>query len=379
MIGGTIMLFLARLLFRDIGKNIGKREVILRIGVSTLSILFAVYHVFFFICFALLYKLYAILPINLICILLYIFVVLMNRHKVSAASGVIFAIIPAIYAIVCVYLIGWELGAQWYLVALITPIHMIYEKFSVMERRLCVLIPIISMALLCYMVMLGQEPVYSGQTFVFMQFANIFLAIVVGMMSAEVLQFSSLFNQRRYQNKIANLTDESNRDPLTKMFNRRYVENVLTNIFWDESTNRERIFIASIDIDHFKNINEEYGHETGDDVLKKFAQVMLKGFRGTDVAARWGGEAFLVILNDTDERGALKALENFKNKLKYAEFFIDDERKIDVTVTMGFVSCNVNDSYAECIMRSDEALSYGKGNGRDLIVNYRDVPGAKSF
>ena len=237
------------------------------------------------------------------------------------------------------------------------------------------------MAFLCYMVYIERMPTYGAQTHMILEYGNILLSMLVGIMAAEVLLFSSLFNQRRYQNKIANLTDEANRDPLTKMFNRRYIENMLTNLFWDENAIRERVFIATIDIDHFKAVNDEYGHESGDDVLKKFAQVMIKGFRGTDIMARWGGEAFLVVLNDTDERGALKALENFKNKLKYSEFIIEGEeaKKIDIEVTIGFVSCIVDDSYSECIMRSNVALTYGKNSGRNIIVNYRDVPGAKSF
>ena len=375
------MIFLARLLFRDIGMNIGKREVVFRIGISTMSVLFAVYHTFFLICFAI-YGYYTVLPINVISIVLYICIISMNRHKLSGASGIIFIFIPSVYALACVYLFGWGIGAQWYLIALISPVYLIYEKFSVTERRLCVLTLILCMVFICYLGHLQYSPVYAGNSFALLEIANILLAMLIGVMAAEVLYFSALFNQRRYQSKIANLTDEANRDPLTKMWNRRYIENALTNLFWDEATNRDRTYVATIDIDHFKNVNDEYGHEAADDILKKFAQVMIKGFRGTDVPARWGGEAFLVLLNDTDERGALKALENFKAKLKFAGFTIDDEHeehKVEINVTIGFVCCTVDDSYTECIMRSNMALTYGKNNGRNMIVNYRDVPGAKSF
>ena len=372
------MIFLARLLFRDIGMNIGKLEVIFRIGISTLSVLFAAYHIFFAVCFAIL-GFYTVLPVNLISIALYVLIVIMNKNKMSGASGVIFILIPSIYAIFCVVLFGPGVGAQWYLLALVAPVYMIYEKFSVMERRLCVLTLFIVMTLVCYIGGLQRTPVYGGQSFVIMETANILLAMVVGIMAAEILYFSIMFNHHRYQSKIANLTDESNRDPLTKLWNRRYIENALTNLFWDEAAKRERAFVAMADIDHFRNINDEYGHEAGDDVLKKFGQAMLKGFRGTDVVARWGGESFLVLLNDTDERGALKALENFKAKLKHSEFIINENQKIDLKVTVGFVACSVDDSSAECIKRSNVALAYGKDNGSDMIVNYRDVPGAKSF
>jgi diguanylate cyclase (GGDEF)-like protein len=371
------MIFLAQMLFRDIGRNIKKSEVVYRVGISTLSILFALFHAYFCILFAV-YGLYSLIPVSLICLVLYIFIIMMNRKRESGTSGMLFVFVPASYALICVYMFGWNFGAQWYLLALIAPVYLIYEEFSSIERRLCIFLLIISMLLVYYIVLFMPRSLEWETSYTVLEVSNVLLALFVSVMAAEVLRFSSMFSKRRYRSKLANLTDESNRDPLTNLWNRRYIENALTNLFWDDAVSRERTFIASVDIDHFKAVNDEYGHNMGDDVLRKFAQIMNKAFRGTDLTARWGGETFLVILNDTDEKGAIKALENFRSKLKYSDFVVDDV-KFDIGVTIGYVSCNVDETYEECIMRSNVALSYGKSNGRGIIVNYRDVTGAKSY
>jgi len=297
----------------------------------------------------------------LFCIACYLLIITLNRHRFSQPTGFLFVILPSLYAVVSIYLFGWDIGAQWFLMALIIPVFIMYEKFPRGIRRLYVIF-FFAMMLLCLYIPTQFEPNYAGSWVYVMNIVNISLAMFSGVLSAEIINFSSMFNQRRYQSKIANLSDEANRDPLTKMWNRRYIENVLTNLFWEDIAKRERTFIAAIDIDHFKEINETYGHEIGDDVLKQFAQVMLKGFRSADVTSRWGRETFVVILNDTEEKGVLKALENFKGKMQYAGFSAGDE-KLDIKVTTGLVCCNASDNYIDCINK---------------IMNYSEVAGAKS-
>lgn len=371
------MIFLARLLFRDFGKNINKHEVVFKVGISTMSVLFAALHVYFCICCAI-YGLYSLIPFSVCAIALYIAIVFMNQKKVSGASGAIFVLIPIVYAIACAYMAGWDFGAQWYLLALVGPVYLIYEEYSAAMRRLCLILLIISMIFISYVALFNANFPVQARQYLVLEVSNVFLAILVSVMAAEVIHFSNVLSQRRSKSKLATLTDEADRDPLTSMWNRRHIENTLINLFWDDTVNRGRTFVASIDIDHFQRINDEYGQEAGDDILKKFAKVMTNSFRGTDVVARWDGEAFIAVLNDTDDTGALRALENFKNKLKDSDIAIN-ERKIDINVTIGFVSCNVDDTYKECIARSAAALTHGKESGCDVIVNYRDVPGAKSY
>ena len=371
------MIFLARLLFRDIGKNIKKSEVVFRVGISTLSVLIAAFHAYFCICFAI-FGLYSYIPISIACLALYIIIIMMNRKKVSGSSGILFVLVPAVYAVTCVYLLGWDFGAQWYLLALIAPVYLIYEEFSSAQRRLCISLLIISMLLVYYITILMPQLSGGAQSNRALEVSNVLFAMLVSLMAAEVIHFGNMFSKRRYKNKLANLSDESNRDTLTNLWNRKYIENALTNLFWDDTVNRERIFIASVDIDHYKKIIEDYGHDMADSILKKYAQTISKAFRGTDIIARWEGDAFLVVLKDTDEEGAFRALENFKNRVRGMDLSVN-ENKFDIRVTIGYVACNADETYDGCIKLSNDALTHGKNKGRDLIVNYRDVPGAKNY
>ena len=351
------MIFLARLLFRDMGKNVKKGEIVFRAGISTLSALFALFHAGFAVCFAV-NGFYTAVPVNLFFLALYLLVISMNRRKASEASGILFVLIPAAYAVAGVYSFGLSFGAQWYLLALIAPVYMIYDEFSPGTRKISVILLILSMALVYWLELFMPHYLAVGEPFFILEITNILLAVVVSLLAAEVMIFSNMLSRHRYKNKLANLTDDSGKDPLTGMWNRKYIENVLVNYFWDENANRERSFAASIAVNN----------ELSEDGFKNLAQVMMKSLRGTDVIGRWDGGLFLAVLNDTDENGAMKALENFNEKVKSAG-----------SVTIGFVALSVDDVYEDCIGRSNAALKYGMEKGTDAIVNYRDIPGAKKY
>jgi len=369
------MLFLVRFLFKDIGKIIDKREAVFRIGVSTLSFMFIVFHIIFF-AFALITNgLQIMMPINLMCILIYILIILMNRNEASAASGIIFAIIPAFYAAVSVYLIGWELGTQWYLLALIAPLHILNANFSMVQRQLCVAIPVFAMLFSGYLTFFQPDSTGVGDDFILMQFINILLALVTGAVAARAFSFCNTFNNSASdQKKIDTLSKVASTDQLTQLSNKSHLQNALGNIFRDEDVNRARIFTVLINIDDFRLINEKYGNENGDEVLKKVAEVITACFRKTDIKARWGGDTFIIVLNDTNEQGVKIALEKFRRMVKDADIVVNDSTPVEVNVTMGYSAFDEEDeSYMECIKRSDEALIHGKKNGKNTVVNYDEL------
>ena len=366
-------MLLARLLFSNIGKITDKHEAVFRISLSTLSAMFVAFHIVFILFFIVIHQIYVVLPINIICILLYTLAILMNRHKANAAAGVIFSFAPSLYAVACIYLVGWELGAQWYLIALIAPVYMINEKFAEDHRKLCLAILAFAMVLVCYMTFFLLPPLGMGEPFVIMQFLNIFLSIVTGVAAAGVFSFCNSFNSLSEHGKLNMLSGAAKIDGLTNIYSKKYFENVLVNVYRDEEVDRKRIYLAAINIDNFRLINEEYGNKFGDIVLKYFAEVMTTSFRSTDVSARWGGDTFVVLLHDTDENGAITALEKFKSKLEETELIIHEWQYIELKVTIGFVSCDFEDSHSESIKCADEALVYGKKNGRNIIVNYNDI------
>lgn len=124
------------------------------------------------------------------------------------------------------------------------------------------------------------------------------------------------------------------------------------------------------DVDNFKNINDTYGHDCGDLVLKDVASMMSSVLREEDVIARWGGEEFLLMLPDTDLTGGKSVAEKIRNVIEKATFHYD-EKQVSVTVTLGVAALGQNVGFDESIKNADKALYQGKNMLRNCVVVYQ--------
>lgn len=125
-------------------------------------------------------------------------------------------------------------------------------------------------------------------------------------------------------------------------------------------------WIAVCDIDHFKQVNDNFGHLIGDEVLVSLAQVMRQAFRFDDQLFRFGGEEFIALLQPTTENFALATLERFRKQVEKHPFW----RVGQVTVSIGFSALRLDDSPSAAIDRADEALYYAKRHGRNRVESY---------
>ena len=160
-------------------------------------------------------------------------------------------------------------------------------------------------------------------------------------------------------------------DALTKLYNRRYFENVSEREFLRAVRYKTPLTFAVIDIDFFKKINDTYGHQCGDMILKEVAYVINESFRKTDYVFRYGGEEFVVILTDTDENSALCPIERLRERVEKSEFDFDGQ-KVKATISVGFSSDTLNSENAyDLFGRADKALYVAKENGRNQVRIYR--------
>lgn len=159
---------------------------------------------------------------------------------------------------------------------------------------------------------------------------------------------------------------QAKHDHLTQLLNRRGAQQCLEREYAGMLRNNRKLSIAIADIDRFKRINDTLGHEQGDEVLRQISNVFSSRLRAQDVLARWGGEEFMFIFTDTDEAGAVKALEYIKDKLNKAPLNINGS---DIHVTSSFGVSEVSaDVGISCAIRlADQALYYAKDNGRDCV------------
>lgn len=162
-------------------------------------------------------------------------------------------------------------------------------------------------------------------------------------------------------------------DPLTGLLNRRSFDDTISGIleksFRTSQINRsgsDGASLAVFDIDHFKRVNDTFGHAIGDEVLILFARQMERTFRVADVLYRFGGEEFLAILLDVDEEKAFLALERFRDNIATHHF----PQVETVTVSIGFVMVNGVDFPLELIEKADKALYYSKEHGRNQVNGF---------
>lgn len=153
-------------------------------------------------------------------------------------------------------------------------------------------------------------------------------------------------------------------DKLTGLNNRIKIDEVLnSNLHMFERY--DNVFsVIIIDIDHFKKVNDTYGHQIGDEVLKHFAKILKSSARITDTVGRWGGEEFMIIASETDSYGATKFATIIKNTVAEHEF----PKVGKVTASFGLTQISVGDSIEDVVSRADLALYNAKESGRNRVV-----------
>jgi len=156
-------------------------------------------------------------------------------------------------------------------------------------------------------------------------------------------------------------------DPLTGLFNRRHMEDQLLREVAHARRYGQPLSVALLDMDHFKKINDTYGHAVGDDALRLLAREAQRISRLSDIFARWGGEEFLVCLPATGSEGAQILISRIMDGVKARGLTVGDQQ-VSLTVSVGITSLREGDDPMALVNRADAAMYQAKQNGRDRIV-----------
>jgi len=160
----------------------------------------------------------------------------------------------------------------------------------------------------------------------------------------------------------------SHRDTLTKLANRREAKNrlhIIENIAEDKEYN---CGIILADVDFFKKVNDNYGHDCGDYVLKRLAKVLESSTRNDDLVVRWGGEEFLIILPSTNQEQAILVCHKIQQKL-IEEGFCYQEQELSISLSFGVSYINYEQQSNQALTKADQDLYAAKHNGRNCIVS----------
>ena len=159
-------------------------------------------------------------------------------------------------------------------------------------------------------------------------------------------------------------------DSLTGLYNRRYMESHLTTLVEQAATRGKPLTALVLDIDYFKAINDTHGHDAGDDVLREFATRIRKAIRGIDLACRYGGEEFVIVMPETDMAVATVVAERLRRRIASERFSIQQGASaIEVTISVGIATLDTaGDTAASILKRADQALYRAKRDGRNRVV-----------
>jgi two-component system cell cycle response regulator len=158
-------------------------------------------------------------------------------------------------------------------------------------------------------------------------------------------------------------------DALTGLYNRRYMETHICGLVEQAAARSKPLTVLVLDIDYFKSINDTHGHDAGDEVLREFALRIRKSIRGIDLACRYGGEEFVVIMPESDLAVATVVAERLRRRIASEPFLIrHGARRIEVTISIGIAGLSGADDAANVIKRADQALYRAKRDGRNRVV-----------
>ncbi|MFY9179307.1 MAG: diguanylate cyclase, partial [Venatoribacter sp.] len=201
-------------------------------------------------------------------------------------------------------------------------------------------------------------------------------ALEIQMQATETLERRVKERTEELENVNRRLEFMSITDPLTNVRNRRYFDQIIKREMSRAIRQRESICVLMVDIDFFKKINDTYGHQAGDDVLRAVAQAIGDSVhRSTDLLARYGGEEFILVLPNTAIEGALYVGETVRTSIANLVFdYISPELRITASIGVhgGIPDASVSDE--KWTKLADDALYYAKENGRNQVVLHADIP-----
>ncbi|MDK2884360.1 GGDEF domain-containing protein [Pseudothermotoga sp.] len=153
-------------------------------------------------------------------------------------------------------------------------------------------------------------------------------------------------------------------DKLTGLFNRYKMDEEMRKAFYLWKRYQRPFSLIMIDIDWFKKVNDTYGHQIGDKVLQELGALLKKSLRASDIVSRWGGEEFLVLSLESDEKGAITLAEKIRSEIENYSF----AENIKITVSIGVCSAKNHETIDELLVSVDEKMYIAKQSGRNRVV-----------
>ncbi len=306
---------------------------------------------------------------NVLSVVIYLFcVVLCAFGHIMPVYVSIFLEVSA-YTIVSIYCIGWSCGSCCFLCSIV-PIIIYFGSFLFQrkQRWIIVILLVVNFALyvFLYIRFSDVQPVYTVPVFarnlliIFSSFVMVFSMIFYNAMYI----YSSEYEMYNLERKNRQLSADARKDELTSLLNRRGFLPVIENLMKDD---RAHFCVAFCDIDNFKRINDSFGHECGDEVLRHITRVMKREMHGCDIC-RWGGEEIIILMNEYSFDEAKNKLETLRKDIE-ANPTVFFNKRVYATITIGLENYSTEYHEPEDIIKiADEKMYYGKQHGKNILI-----------
>ncbi|MBK1717676.1 biofilm regulation diguanylate cyclase SiaD [Thiocystis violacea] len=171
--------------------------------------------------------------------------------------------------------------------------------------------------------------------------------------------------QRNLLEVAESLRQAANQDALTGLANRRHLMERLKDESQRATRKGSQLAVAMMDVDYFKQINDRFGHEVGDQALREIADAVRQGVRRYDIHGRWGGEEFLLMLPETDQPEAVAVLERIRERI--GAIHVGEQAPVRLSASFGVTLLRHGEDTDDTLKRADDALFEAKRNGRDRV------------
>lgn len=296
--------------------------------------------------------------INALSILAYIVCLVAIRARSYLCAGMLISLEIITHAAVATWKLGWDSNFHFYLFCVVPIIAFSFQ--ARLGRRLLLSLAVVVVAVAGFS-MRRQMGLDSGLS---ERMIDV-LGIINSLSATSLLLHAAALSVRFTLSMQLSLFHTANRDSLTNLYTRRRVLQRLRQM--DAKPPVASNAVILLDIDHFKSINDQYGHEVGDVVLQRVADIVGDCVRSTDIAARWGGEEFLVLMPDTTSTQAQDVAQRIMTCIREQAGSIADA-KLQVTATVAVATMLANEVFKETLNRADQMLYLGKQEGRDRMM-----------
>ncbi len=295
--------------------------------------------------------------VNVISVAMYVCAYRAFQQRRNSLAILLIRIEVLVHAGLGTVLVGWDSGFHYFLLMFIPALFVSMHARSAWVLAICLWIYYVALDVLMWFV----EPLQPISS-------NALLGVHIFNLTTVFFMFSylSLYYVITVTRAHKRLARMATTDSLTSLFNRRHMIALTEKELARHHRRPSNLTFMLMDIDLFKQINDDYGHDTGDRVLSGVSQLLQESMREQDFIGRWGGEEFLAVLPDTDMEQAAASAERIRRAVE-GLVIENDCARISVTLSIGITQYRADEPLSTAIARADHALYAGKSAGRNRV------------